>query len=944
MPPGEIPSRTQKKLTPFNPMGRAGVKPAAPETPKPSGRSRPQPSKTNPVTDRSVKATGSSGASRMIVIKHPKGGGAEGLAETSAVRIGRTAGKWARTDWIDKHEKAATEILDNAIEKANRGLPENQKIGVPDANGVHRASFADIREKQYELALQQVESIKDPDIQGVAHRTLRQEFPETARPRKLETATGLGADEGSNVVVEPNRDKAGNKIARPGLLGGGDDNKGAKQVGARKTGFTRSRRIAEEGTESIIDEALNDMHRLGDTGDPNNAEDAKAFSKAQKRFLEAFDAEQVVAGEHSTYDPTYHGDRKSEQTGESKDRKGVYGTESSQKFGSEMEGTSVDEPRQIQDRMYRQAIANPQILQKLKDKFRWVDWDAYKEKLDALTSKPGSKTHSMESADILRGVVKGMSLEAAAKNQAINKASGSRVPSQPSGLSMSGATLVENKDLIKQLRRIEDGSFKYKGNSKGRRGLSEIATDLSEFVEIPKKEALRVIVKAQAGTTGPLTSLLKHIEGSGELSAGEKIAATPATASILDTLFGEEGGGKRNPNTSALEAGIGPARGSEKFMGRGEGGTNYKKTDRGNTEGNRNRDRRNILTSMKRIEEVPYEPPAHGQDFPTLQNKARQAKIEAEDKLKPDYFERLAASARTSAAINKSSDLKELWEEKSRQYLGESATIDGITTSNTKHIEAGRISRGEQHNSVGRMVNDTVKQYGANVKSETKDLVKPRTSVMNRPFNRVDAIVKEIKKLQSGAPTDPKNDTFVIKRDKTVVKEGEPDSTGTERVDRESRIRELEAEGNNILSDLTSEELATWKKLSGLPLTAKVSDAIMRLARRGTDVQPTKRGAVKVLSVPPAGKSTNPLSRFEQMKKGRGADKPMVTRTSSIVNNKTVPAGLPISEPIRKSRKGPQSRKPYRPRSDSAIVREAGSTNVRLRDRLEELGREGILR
>ena len=242
------------------------------------------------------------------------------------------------------------------------------------------------------------------------------------------------------------------------------------------------------------------------------------------------------------------------------------------------------------------------------------------------------------------------------------------------------------------------------------------------------------------------------------------------------------------------------------------------------------------------------------------------------------------------------------------------------------------------------MVNDTVKQYGANVKAETKDLVKPQTSAMNRPFNRVEQIVKEIKKLQSDAPTDAKNDKFVIKRNKTVVKEGEPDSTGTERVDRESRIRELEAEGNNILADLTSEELAAWKKMSGLPLTAKVADAIQRLARRGTDPQPTKRGAVKVLSVPPTGQSTNPLSQFEQRKKGRGADKPVVTSTSSIVGGKEVPAGLPISEAVRKTRKGKQSRKPYRPRSDSAIVREAGSKNVKLRDRLQELGREGILR
>jgi len=242
------------------------------------------------------------------------------------------------------------------------------------------------------------------------------------------------------------------------------------------------------------------------------------------------------------------------------------------------------------------------------------------------------------------------------------------------------------------------------------------------------------------------------------------------------------------------------------------------------------------------------------------------------------------------------------------------------------------------------MVNDTVKQYGANVKVETKDLVKPQTSVENRSFNRVEQIVKEIKKLRSNAPADAKDDKFVIKRDRTVVKEGEPDSTGTERVDRESRIRELESEGNNILTDLTSEELATWKKLSGLPLTAKVSDAIMRLARRGTDPQPTKRGPDKVVRVRPAGQSTNPLSQFEQRKKGRGADKPVVTSTSSIVQGKEVPAGLPISEAIRKTRKGPQSRKPYRPRSNSAIVREAGSKNAKLRDRLQELGREGILR
>jgi hypothetical protein len=380
------------------------------------------------------------------------------------------------------------------------------------------------------------------------------------------------------------------------------------------------------------------------------------------------------------------------------------------------------------------------------------------------------------------------------------------------------------------------------------------------------------------------------------------------------------------------------------MLARGQGGTNYKKTDRGDTEGNRNRDRRNTLTTVKRLEEAPYEAPAPGQDIVTLQNKARQEKIEAADKLKPDYAERLAATARTNAAINKSSDLKQLWEEKSRQYLGESANIDGVSASNAKHIEAGRISLSEQHRDVGRMVNDTVKQYGANVKAETKDLVKPQTSAMNRPFNRVEQIVKEIKKLQSDAPADAKNDTFVIKRDKTVVKEGEPDSTGTMKVTRSERIRELESEGNNILTDLTSEELATWKKLSGLPLTAKVSDAIMRLARRGTDVQPTKPGAVKVLSVPPAGKSTNPLSQFEQRKKGRGADKPVVTSTSSIVQGKEVPAGIPISKAIRKTRKGPQSRKPYRPRSNSAIVREAGSKNAKLRDRLQELGREGILR
>jgi hypothetical protein len=925
-------------------MGRAGVKPPEREAPKSSGRARPKPSATNPLTDLSIAATGSSGASRMIVIKHPKGGGAEGLAETSAVHIGRTAGKWAETDWIDRHKKPATEILQTAIEKANRGLPENQKIGVPDAEGVHRPSFADIREKQYELALKQVEKIKDIDIQGVAHRTLREEFPETAGPRKLETVTGLGADEGSNVVVEPNRDKSGKKIARPGIIGGGDENKGIKKTGARKAAFDRSREIAEVGTNKTIEKALQILQKIGETGDPNNSKDVRKYNRAKQRFLEALDAELVVAGEFSTYDPTRTGDRKSEQTGESKDRKGVYGTESSQKFGSEMEGTSVDEPRQVQDRMYRQAIANPRILEKLKDKFRWADWNAYSEKLDALTSKPGSKTHAMESAEILRGVVKGMSLEAAAKNQAINKASGSRVPSQPSGLSMSGATLIENKDIIKQLRRIEDGSFRYPATSKGRRMLQEISTDLAQFVEIPKEKALSIIVKAQAGTTGPLTSLLKEIQDSAELSAGEKIAATPATGSILDTLFGEQGGGKRNPNTSALEAGIGPARGADKMMGRGQGGTNYKKTDIGDTQGNRNRDRRNILTSMKRIEDAPYEPPAHGQDLPTLQNKARQAKIEAEDKLKPDYFERLAATARTNAAMNKSSDLKELWEEKARQYLGETTTIDGITTSNTKHIEAGRISRGEEHLSVGRMVNDTVKQYGANVKAETKDLVKPRTSVMNRPFERVNAIVKEIKKLRDGAPTDPKDDTFVIKREKTIVKEGEPDSTGTIKVTRNERIRELEDEGNNILTDLTSEELATWKKLRGLPLTAKVSDAIMRLARRGTDVQPTKPGAVKVLTVPPAGKSTNPLSQFEQRKKGRGSDKPMVTRTSSIVDNKEVPAGLPVSEPIRRSRRGRQSRKPSRGQSNSAIVSAAGSEDVKLRDRLLQLGREGILR
>jgi len=880
----------------------------------------------------------------MIVLKRLRGGGVEGLAETPAVKIGRTAGKWARKDWIEKQEKPATEILETAIQKANALLPEAEKIGVPDATGVRRPTFAEVREKQYELALRQVNNIKDPDVRGVAQRTLNEEFPETSRPRKLETARGLGADEGSNVVVEPNRDKGGKKIARPGLVGGGDENEGTKRIGAKRAAFNRSRKIAEEGTESTIDRALAKLREIGETGDPNNADDAKAYKKAEKKFLEAFDAELVVGGKFSTYDPTRQGDRKSEKTGESKDRKGVYKTESSQKFGSEMEGTAVDEPRQVQDRMYRQAIANPQILQKLKDNFRWADWNAYSEKIDALTSNPGSKTHAMESADILRAVVKGMSLEAAAKNRAMNKASGSRVPSQPSGISITGKELVENKDLIGVLQKLSDGKYKVEATTKGQRKLIELISDTAELTGLRRDVARRAIVEAQAGNKSALESILKDLSESQNPSAAERVGSTPATAKILETLFGEEGGGKRNPNTSALEAGIGPARGSERMLARGQGGTNYKKTDIGDTQGNRNRDRRNTLTTVKRLEETPYEAPAPGKDIVTLQNKARQEKIEAADKLKPDYAERLAATARTNAAMNKSSDLKQLWEEKSRQYLGESANIDGISASNAKHIEAGRISMSEQHRDVGRMVNDTVKQYGANVKVETKDLVKPQTSVENRSFNRVEQIVKEIKKLRSNAPADAKDDKFVIKRDRTVVKEGEPDSTGTERVDRESRIRELESEGNNILTDLTSEELATWKKLSGLPLTAKVSDAIMRLARRGTDPQPTKRGPDKVVRVRPAGQSTNPLSQFEQRKKGRGADKPVVTSTSSIVQGKEVPAGLPISEAIRKTRKGPQSRKPYRPRSNSAIVREAGSKNAKLRDRLQELGREGILR
>ena len=943
MPPGEIPSRTQKKLTPFNPMGRAGVKPPAREAPKTPERARPRPSKTEPVTQRSIEATGSRGASKMIVLKRLRGGGVEGLAETPAVKIGRTAGKWTRKDWIENQEKPATEILETAIQKANALLPEAEKIGVPDAQGVRRPTFAEVREKQYELALRQVNDIKDPDVRGVAQRTLNEEFPETSRPRKLETARGLGADEGSNVVVEPNRDKGGKKIARPGLVGGGDENEGAKRIGSKRAAFTRSRQIAEEGTEKTIERALAKLRKIGETGDPNNADDVKAYNKAQKKFLEALDAELVVSGKFSTYDPTRTGDRKSEQTGESRDRKGVYGTESSQKFGSEMEGTAVDEPRQVQDRMYRQAIANPKILQKLKDNFRWADWNAYSEKLDALTSKPGSKTHAMESADILRAVVKGMSLEAAAKNQAMNKASGSRVASQPSGISITGKELVENKDLISVLENLSEGKYKVEATSKGRRKLKELIDDTSDLTGLRREVASRAVVEAQAGNTSALRSILKDLSESQNPSAAERIGSTPATAKILETLFGEEGGGKRNPNTSALEAGIGPARGSEKMLARGQGGTNYKKTE---VEGNRNRDRRNTLTTVKRLEETPYEAPAPGKDIVTLQNKARQEKAEAADKLKPDYAERLAATARTNAAINKSSDLKQLWEEKSRQYLGESTNIDGISASNAKHIEAGRISIGEQHRDVGRMVNDTVKQYGANVRAETKDLVKPQTSVENRSFNRVEQIVKEIKKLQSDAPADAKNDKFVIKRDKTVVKEGEPDSTGTERVDRESRIRELEAEGNNILSDLTSEELAAWKKMSGLPLTAKVADAIQRLARRGTDPQPTKgRGNPnKLVRVRPAGQSTNPLSQFEQRKKGRGADKPVVTSTSSIVDGNEVPAGLPISEAIRKTRKGKQNRKQSRGQSNSAIVSAAGSKDVKLRDRLLELGREGILR
>ena len=598
-----------------------------------------------------------------------------------------------------------------------------KKLITPEVGGV--ADQPNVEAIAYDMAMQAVAREKNPSVRSRKEAMVLERFP-TAISTKAEVAEpGLGAGEFSNVVLKPRRDpKTGEKIARPGIKTGMTSKQIKRQeadianLGIKKRERTVAD-IAQTGVDTVVQQEMANVQAAYDAGDK------EAYEKAYDRFNKAFNAQSVIAKEHSMLSNERTAKKDvGGKSREERDRGSVHGDQETAKPGSKLEGktsipgtapsesgdvtrdtadimgamvkdlreTIIVDGKEVPNPKYKEYIDNPE-LGKYLQRFSGKEVRKLERVLRKVSGDPGSDIHNMKRGEIIAAFAKGASIEALAKAKAItdmSKGSATRARESipvardkgPEERAMAKENRQEIFNGINLLNDVAVGARIYGERGPQKKLFQDDIARISDIFGPGSERAVGAAFgAAAAGNNKPIMAVVEALRVLARpgMSAEGKIRAGTPTGDAFAAIIGATG--KQNPNVRAARAGI--------------PGTPVP-----------------IGLEAEAQNKTPVGKPKM---YSGLADEQTKEKARAEIKPGPTI-----GKAEPKPADEMTKAFEAVKDNVSNGYLSEEKTIGGVVDTRREHIRAGRITMLQARQEMRRLMNANTKTLVKAYEADTR--------------------------------------------------------------------------------------------------------------------------------------------------------------------------------------------------------------------------------
>lgn len=460
---------------------------------------------------------------------------------------------------------------------------EMQRQEAPRATQREMIDPGDIRGRAFDMAMERVSTIKDPNVRSTIESIVREEF---------------GASGSSSFPIAPGQLRKGIQKAEPrkGLIGDGPISR--KQEGESRTRFLQQdrdqdRKIAAAG---LGDERMRDLTRRMREAEDNG--DVDEYNKLKAEFAKTVGASAIMSGEQSVHDPTRTAKQRitdiSKQESERTDRFGS--RDRGEKPGMtktegkvNVDGAIGEENLDTVSKALRVIATDEGLTDKFLSRFSPKDQEAFEKAFKNYRDNPGSDLGQLVGADLLSRISKTISIEALVKNQAKTQAAKSPAGRRslenwdtPESRAIKSEELKGRKQLVSKaiaiIEGIKQGNFYDKPTGKARgSGRAELTREMNRVMQAYSRFGLRPSVIERI--RGDLRTAVGQSMNGNESGLNKHIAALrlvarrevpPDLDRMIDARKGAEpmpqldtlsrGGPKSRPNTKALQKGIPGAR------------------------------------------------------------------------------------------------------------------------------------------------------------------------------------------------------------------------------------------------------------------------------------------------------------------------------------------------------------------------------------------------